>query len=35
MKVVACVTSSARPSCSKIAGVDHDGISSRAVRQAG
>src|SRR6266481_4145373 len=35
VNVVACVTSSVRPSCSKIAGVDHDGISSRAVRQTG
>src|SRR5262245_2482507 len=35
MNVVACVISSVLPSCVKIVGVDHDGISSRAVRQRG
>src|SRR2546428_343534 len=35
VNVVACVTSSVLPLLSKIAGVDHDGISSRAVRHAG
>ena len=33
MNVVACVTISVLPLFSKIAGVDHDGISSREVRQ--
>ncbi len=35
MNFVACVTSSACPSCSTTVGVAQEGISSRAVRQTG